>query len=110
MIGLRIENDVSTIRALQPTLNANSRNSKFVERLHGRFNAVGVTGGFQKHLREKDRQTADKRIPNAKKRITDYRQLYERNQQDLEKDAKRLQELKEKLAEVQAVKSSNSMM
>jgi N-acetyl-gamma-glutamylphosphate reductase len=91
MFGLRPENDRNSVRSLQPT--ENSRNSKFVERLYGRFNVSGISGSFQKHNKEKS-------VSKTKKRIVDYQQLYHRHQEDIERDAKQLQELQFKLIEV----------
>jgi len=88
MYGLRIEIDGPALRALHPSQNAKYRGSKFIERLHGRYNAIGVSGGLQNHSRE--RINNRKKIPNA---IIDYQLLYEKNQQALESDARRLREI-----------------
>lgn len=97
MIGLSPQNDVSTLRAIQPSLSSSSR-SNFATRLQGRFNVVGVTNSLQKH--QLTSHQSQQKISKPKKKIIDYQELYQKQQEDIERDALRLQELQNKLLEV----------
>lgn len=96
MLGLRADAD----QFLQQAQNGNGhkKSYRFAERLNGRFFVSGISGGFEKYHKMK---TGADLAPPPKKPQYNYQPVLEKAQrEELRKEAEKLLELEEKLAEV----------
>ena len=98
MLGIRPDSD-------QFFLNHTAKRSQsFANRYTGRFFVSGVSGGFAKYQKQQDEGKEGYEKPPKPYKYT-YQPVLERNQrEELRRDAERLMELEEKLAEIQRVK------
>lgn len=93
MLGLRVDSEQYLQNA-----NQHKKTYRFAERLNGRFFVSGISGGFEKY--EKLKNGSDI-APPIKKIKYSYQPVLERAQrEEFRKEAEKLLELEEKLAEV----------
>lgn len=97
MLGLRQDAD----QYLQQARNEHGfkKSYRFAERLNGRFFVSGISGGFEKYSKLK--HANDLAPAPEKKPKYDYQPVLEKAQrEELRREAEKLLELEEKLAEV----------
>lgn len=97
MLGLRADSEQYRNQAQgQARYNKSYR---FAERLHGRFFVSGISGGFEKYSKEK--HLPDAPPPPEQRPKYSYQPVLEKAQrEELRREAEKLIELEEKLAEV----------
>lgn len=96
MLGLRVENErqFTDISRLQGSFR---KSSKFANALRGKFYVSGISGSFQKYDRN-EKEVVQK--PSRPPKYNHQPVIEKHQQQELMKEAQKLIELEEKLAEV----------
>jgi hypothetical protein len=103
MIGLRAENDQSSKSFFSAT--ANRKTYRFAEQYSGRFFVSGVSGSFAKYtkqLKETDKKYLKQEKPE--KKYTHEPLLEKHQKEELRRDAQRLLEMEEQLAQLQRMR------
>jgi len=103
MMGLRAENDHASTSFYSGAQNR--KTYRFAEKYHGRFFVSGVSGSFQKYtkqLKETDKKYLKSEKPEKK---YTFEPLLEKHQkEELRRDAQRLLEMEEQLAQLQKMR------
>lgn len=103
MMGLRSENDHASTSFYSGAQNR--KTYRFAEKYHGRFFVSGVSGSFQKYtkqLKETDKKYLKSEKPEKK---YTFEPLLEKHQkEELRRDAQRLLEMEEQLAQLQKMR------
>lgn len=100
MMGLRPENDHASTGFFTST--ANRKTYRFAERYSGRFFVSGVSGSFAKHSKQL-KETDQKYLKQERKYV--HEPVLEKHQkEELRRDAQRLLEMEEQLAQLQKMR------
>ena len=100
MMGLRAENDQASTSFFSNSQNRKSY--RFAEKYHGRFFVSGVSGSFQKYT--KQLKETDKKYLKSEKKYTFEPILEKHQKEELRRDAQRLLEMEEQLAQLQKMR------
>jgi hypothetical protein len=104
MMGLTVENDRGTANSFFSVAN-NRKTYRFAERYNGRFFVSGISGSFGKYTKQL-KETDKKYLKNQtnEKKYTFQPILEKHQKEELRRDAQRLLEMEEQLAQLQKAK------
>ena len=100
MMGLRPEHDQASTSFYSPA--ANRKTYRFAERYSGRFFVSGVSGSFAKYT--KQLKETDQKYLRQQKKYTHEPLLEKHQKEELRRDAQRLLEMEEQLAQLQKIR------